>query len=201
MIYFKNEGSKKYPDSEHYFKIITENNGHFNAYTDKEITNYFFDIHYSEFENALDIFSRFFIDPLLSSEKIDKEINAVNSEYEKNLISDNKKKSQIFAFLAKKENPLHRFSTGNTFSLKNQSEIYNLNLQDELKKLHQKFYTADKMKLVVYTRDSIDDIEYLIENKFSEIKKASNSSFLKTTLQKNIENPFSNDILVKFLFI
>ena len=71
----------------------------FNAYTDKEITNYFFDIHYSVFERALDIFSRFFIDPLLSPDKINKEINAVNSEYEKNLINDDRKKSQILSFL------------------------------------------------------------------------------------------------------
>lgn len=167
----------------------------FNAYTDKEITNYFFDIHYSEFDNALEIFSRFFIDPLLSPEKINKEINAVNSEYEKNLISDNRKKSQIFSYLAKEDNPLHRFSTGNFFSLKNNSDTYHLNLEQELKKLHNRYYTSDKMKLVIYSRDSIKDLEYIVWTKFKHVKK-STSSFLKNHTQRNIEQPFSDNIKV-----
>ena len=168
----------------------------FNAYTDKEITNYFFDIHYSVFERALDIFSRFFIDPLLSPDKINKEINAVNSEYEKNLINDDRKKSQILSFLSDEDNPLNRFSTGNLLSLKINSSTYNLNLEEELIKLHGRFYTADKMKLVLYSKGSIEDLEFLVKTKFIHIKKISNLTIENESHTQNIDHPFSDKIKV-----
>lgn len=111
-------------------------------------------------------------------------------------MSDSRKKSQIFSSLAMEDNPLHRFSTGNLFSLKNNSQTFNLDLEVELKKLHNKYYTSDKMKLVIYSRDSIEELEYLIWTKFKHVRKASNSTFLKDSLTKNINNPFSNDIKV-----
>jgi insulysin len=163
-------GSKKYPDGEIYFKTITENNGHFNAYTDREITNYFFDIHYYSFETALDLFSRFFIDPIFTKEKVDKEINSVNSEFEKNLIVDSRKRSQILTYITDPDNPFHRFSTGNIQSLTNNSLYYQIELREELLNYHSKYYTADKMKLVVYSNDDLDDLEELVITKFSDVK-------------------------------
>jgi insulysin len=166
-------GSKKYPDGELYFKTVTENNGHFNAYTDREITNFFFNIHYYSFETALDIFSRFFIDPLFTKDKVDKEINSVNSEFEKNLIIDSRKRSQILTYISDPDNPFHRFSTGNIQTLTNNSLYYNTDLRDELLNFHSKYYTSDKMKLVVYSNDDLDDLEELVMGKFSEVKPSS----------------------------
>jgi insulysin len=166
-------GSKKYPNGDDYFKTVTENNGHFNAYTDRELTNYFFDIHYFAFDKALDIFSRFFIDPLFSEEKMNKEVNSVNSEFEKNLIIDTRKRSQVFTYLTDKENPFHRFTTGNIETLMNSSKRLGVSLRDELKKFHRNFYVADKMKLVIYTNEEVEDMEDIVVEKFSEIKSSS----------------------------
>lgn len=163
-------GSQKYPNGDDYFRTVTENNGHFNAYTDREITNYFFDIHYFSFEAAIDIFSRFFIDPLFSEEKINKEINSVNSEYEKNLIIDARKRSQVYAFIADPKDPYNRFTTGNIETLIKSAEKNGLNLREELLKFHKKYYTSDKMKLVIYTNEELDDMEEIVIEKFSHIK-------------------------------
>lgn len=163
-------GSKKYPNGDDYFKTVSENNGHFNAYTDREMTNYFFDIHYLSFESALDIFSRFFIDPLFKEEKLNKEINSVNSEYEKNLIIDSRKRSQIFAYLTDADDPYHRFTTGNIETLLNSAKENGMNLRDELLKFHKKYYTSDKMKLVIYTNEDIEDMEEIVVEKFSLIQ-------------------------------
>jgi insulysin len=182
-------GSQKYPIGDDYFKTVTENNGHFNAYTDREITNYFFDIHYFSFDTALDIFSRFFIDPLFSEDKINKEINSVNSEYEKNLIIDARKRSQVYAFIADPKDPYNRFTTGNIDTLIKSAEKNGLNLREELSKFHKKYYTSDKMKLVIYTNEELDDMEEIVIEKFSQIKPSSEFS----ELLKYNANPNKNE--------
>ena len=177
-------GSYKYPNGDEYFKTVSENNGRFNAYTDREVTNYFFDIHYFSFEKALDIFSRFFIDPLFKEEKLNKEINSVNSEYEKNLIIDGRKKSQIYSFISEPDNPYNRFTTGNIETLVKSAEINGLSLKDELLKFHKKYYTSEKMKLILYTKEDLDDMEEIILDKFSSVKPS--AEFLeKEKLKKN----------------
>jgi secreted Zn-dependent insulinase-like peptidase len=217
-------GNKKYPNGDDYFKIVTENNGHFNAYTDREVTNYFFDIHSLSFEKALDIFSRFFIDPLFNKDKINKEVNSVNSEFEKNLIIDTRKRSQVLAFLAEKDNPYNRFTTGNLKTLTKSAEILGLELRQELINFHKKFYVADKMKLVLFSNDDLDDLEDLVIEKFTSIKASqqwimqntennktknltlklesqNNSTFTNNDSHSNeiFKNPFSNEILGSFV--
>ena len=74
----------------------SHNGGKFNGYTDFETTGFFYKIHTDRFANAFEIFSRFFIDPLLSEEYVVKEVNSVNSEFERNIQLDSKRKEMIF---------------------------------------------------------------------------------------------------------
>ena len=190
-------GSKAYPDGDAYFKSVTENNGHFNAFTDREVTTFFFDVHYFSFEKTLDIFSHFFIDPLFNEEKVYKEINSVNSEYEKNLILDSRKRSQIYSYISKEDHEYHRFTTGNYETLiQNNTKIL-----EKLKKYHDENYIANKMKLVIYSNDELDDLEYLVNTKFGDIK--SNNSFdiyrenniTERYFDKMFTSPISNENL------
>jgi len=57
--------------------LIKKANGVFNAYTASEETNYFFSSSNNKFDDILDVWSRFYIDPLLDEKSQDKEINAV----------------------------------------------------------------------------------------------------------------------------
>lgn len=83
-------GSIKCPDDGHYTSFVKRYGGHTNAYTSKDHTLYYFDINNSAYEEALDIFSRFFIDPLPTKECTEREVNAVHSEYVNNLIKDDR---------------------------------------------------------------------------------------------------------------
>ena len=56
-------GSAKYKDPDTFFNYVQANSGEANAFTDFENTNYFFQIPTDRFEQALDIFSDFFVDP------------------------------------------------------------------------------------------------------------------------------------------
>jgi len=58
-------GSKKYPEVDKFADMISKSNGDFNAYTSGEETNYYFSASNNSFDDILDVWSRFFIDPLL----------------------------------------------------------------------------------------------------------------------------------------
>ena len=57
-------GSGKYPDVNKFSEFISLNGGEENAWTNYTSTTYYFTINGNQYKKALDIFSRFFIDPL-----------------------------------------------------------------------------------------------------------------------------------------
>src|SRR5690606_4911268 len=77
-------GTEKYPRAGEYQEFIGSHGGGHNAYTAYENTNYYFDIDKGWLEEALDRFSQFFIAPLFTPEYVDRERNAVHSEYQSN---------------------------------------------------------------------------------------------------------------------
>ena len=56
--------------------------------------------------------------------------------------------------------------------------------------------TADKMKLVLYSKGSIEDLEFLVKTKFIHIKKISNLTIENESHTQNIDHPFSDKIKV-----
>ncbi|KAK7830471.1 insulin-degrading enzyme-like 1 [Quercus suber] len=87
--------SEKYPLEDSYSKYITEHGGCTNAFTSSENTNYYFDVNTDGFEEALDRFAQFFIKPLMSADATTREIKAVDSENQKNLLSDAWRMNQV----------------------------------------------------------------------------------------------------------
>ena len=63
-----------------YCVLQSERGGHTNAYTASEDTNYHFECNWEALEEALDRFAQFFIEPLISEDGVEREVNAVDSE-------------------------------------------------------------------------------------------------------------------------
>ena len=82
--------------------------------TSDEFTSYYFSMHsHPNYHQVLDHFSRFFIDPLLDANMINKEINAVHSEYEKNLVIDSWRFLELIRKMAYPNHCFHSFTIGN----------------------------------------------------------------------------------------
>jgi hypothetical protein len=81
-------GTEKFPGVDEYQKYIADNGGWRNAYTSRDHTNYYFDVNHDALEGALDRFSQFFVAPLFTEEYTEREMNAVHSEFQKNLEND-----------------------------------------------------------------------------------------------------------------
>ncbi|KPM06648.1 insulin-degrading enzyme-like protein [Sarcoptes scabiei] len=71
-------GTKKYPVENEYSKYLSQHGGDSNAYTTETSTNYFFDVKPEFLAPSLDIFSQFFIDPLMLEDSVNRELEAVN---------------------------------------------------------------------------------------------------------------------------
>ncbi|RZC77504.1 hypothetical protein C5167_001669 [Papaver somniferum] len=169
--------SEKYPVEDSYSKYITEHGGSTNAYTSTEHTNYFFDVNTDSFEEALDRFSQFFIKPLMSADATTREIKAVDSENQKNLLSDAWRMTQLQQHLSTEGHPYHKFGTGNWDTLEVRPKQKGLDTRNELIKFYEEHYSSNIMRLVIYGKKNLDDLQSLVDQKFKEIRNTDKNCF------------------------
>ena len=112
-------GSERYPDVNIYSEHIAENGGYCNAYTEFEWTNYYQEVSYLGLEKALDMIACNMDKPLLTRDTMDKELNAVESEFKMIQVNDAARSLQIVqSECASKDNIFSCFAWGNMNSLK-----------------------------------------------------------------------------------
>ena len=155
-------GTEKYPDIEEYSRYLHSYQGSSNAYTAAENTNYHFEVNHEGFEGSLDRFAQFFIAPTFNPEYVERELNAVHSEHQKNLQDDYWRSRMIVRMLHKDGHPRQKFSTGDKNTLgKVNREI--------LMEFHKKHYSANQMKLAILSKYSLDDLTEMVKKYFSEV--------------------------------
>jgi nardilysin len=93
-------GSRKYPKENAYDAFMTKHGGNDNAYTEMEHTVYHFDIPQEHLPRALDIFAQFFVHPLMMESSVDRELKAVESEFQLVKNSDNTRVQHLMCHTA-----------------------------------------------------------------------------------------------------
>ena len=156
-------GTDQYPEAGEYQQFISDQAGSHNAFTAPEHTNYFFSLNPKALEPALDRFSRFFVAPTLDPAYVDREVNAVHSEYQSKL-----RDPARLSFEATKQglNPNHPFSH---FGAGNLSTLQKPGLLDALKRFYENEYSANRMALVVLGEEPLDRLEQIVTERFTEI--------------------------------
>lgn len=162
-------GTEKYPDENDYSTYLSKNGGSSNAATYSDNTRYHFDVAPDKLDGALDRFAQFFISPLFTESATLREINAVNSEHEKNIPVDAWRLRQVNKFLGKTDHPYSKFGTGNKDTLLTVPTERGINTREELMKFHDKWYSANIMCLAVIGKESLDELEEMVVPKFSQI--------------------------------
>ena len=92
-------------------------------------------------------FAQFFISPLFDASSTERELNAVDSENQKNLQSDAWRLDQLEKSTSNASHPYSKFGTGNLQTLKVEPESKGLSVREELLKFHSKYYSANLMTL------------------------------------------------------
>jgi insulysin len=181
-------GSKKYPDENHFNTRLNELGGYSNAYTDSLCTVYYFNVfdNNSNLEEMFDIFSRFFIDPLFDPDSISRELNAVNSEHNKNINNDLWRNYQLLLSLTDNNSFTNTFSTGSNDTL-NKSDI-----RDQVINFYNKYYTTNNISICVASSKPVNKIINIINNTFNHIPTSySNTDIIKKPfLTQNISKTF-----------
>jgi insulysin len=137
---------------------------------DLDSTNYYFQVGHEFLEPTLDRFSQFFIAPLFLADCTDRELRAVDSEHKKNLQSDTWRLFQLDKSLSNPAYPYNSFGTGNLVSLKEEPLAKGLDVRQAFMRFHETYYSANLMKLVVLGRESLDQLEHWVVEKFAAVK-------------------------------
>uniref|UniRef100_A0A8C5R6R6 Nardilysin convertase n=1 Tax=Leptobrachium leishanense TaxID=445787 RepID=A0A8C5R6R6_9ANUR len=162
-------GSEKYPDENGFDAFLKKHGGSDNASTDCERTIFQFDVQKKHFKEALDRWAQFFISPLMVSDAIDREVEAVDSEYQLAKPSDSNRKEMLFGSLAKPGHPMAKFFWGNAQTLKHEPREKNIDTHSRLREFYRTYYSAHYMTLAVQSKESLDTLEEWVREIFCNV--------------------------------
>lgn len=114
-------------------------------------------------------FAQFFIAPTFHDSSTDREINAVDSENQKNLQSDPWRLDQLDKSTCREDHEYSKFGTGNLATLQTEPLKLGLNVRDALLEFHSKHYSSNLMTLCLLGNESLDDLEKYAVEMFSAI--------------------------------
>ncbi|GLT80672.1 hypothetical protein SLA2020_520990 [Shorea laevis] len=163
-------GSADFPDENEYDSYLSKHGGSSNAYTEAEHTCYHFEVKREFLRGALKRFSQFFISPLVKCEAMEREVLAVDSEFNQVLQSDACRLQQLQCHTSGQGQPFNRFSWGNKKSLADAVEK-GINLRERILKLYNDYYHGGLMKLVVIGGEPLDVIQSWVMELFADVRQ------------------------------
>ncbi len=159
-------GTETHPELGEFQRFIDQHGGSQNAWTGTENTTYFFDVLTPAFEAAIERFSAFFTCPLLAADAVEKERQAIDSEYKMKLFDDVRRIYQVHKETVNPQHPFSKFSVGDHTTLEDRP---NQAVRDDLLAFHQKHYVAHRMALVLVSAESIETQKKWVETHFSAV--------------------------------
>jgi nardilysin len=209
-------GTESFPGDNEYDAFLAKMGGDNNAFTDMEYTCYHYCIPQDGSDGsknvwkALEMFSSFFVCPLLGGEQAERELNAVESEFELNKSEDENRLSQVMSYTcgmdgeasimgrvystrsdsdnSNNDRPFHpfaKFAWGNEQSLKTEPEANGVDVMKELRDYYHTHYYAKNMRLVVMAGYELDEIQSRVVQYFSKVP--SNPRLPSPTYDKDSE--------------
>lgn len=165
-------GTEKFPQIGEFQSFISQHGGKNNAWTGTEHTCFFFDIASNEYPEALDRFSQFFVAPLFNSEALDKERQAVESEFRLKLKDDMRRLYQVHKEVVNPAHPFAKFSVGNIETLSDITDEegnQTHSIRDEIIDFYKQYYSADLMTATLIGPHNLAQLEQAATTYFSAI--------------------------------
>ncbi|KAJ9144504.1 putative Metalloprotease [Pleurostoma richardsiae] len=186
-------GTKKYPRENEYSEYLAKFGGHSNAYTALTSTNYYFELSATSTSNspgssanaqqpnvplardkaplygALDRFAQFFLQPLFLADTLDRELRAVDSEYKQTRQNDSWRLEQLARSTSSEKHPFHKFAAGNYRCLHEEPVSRGVDIRKRFIEFHETHYSANRMKLVVLGRESLQELESWVQELFADV--------------------------------
>ncbi|KAH9637552.1 hypothetical protein HF086_010197 [Spodoptera exigua] len=161
-------GSEKYPKENEFDSFIKKKGGSDNASTDCEVTTFYFEIQEKHLPKAMDMFSQFFVSPLMMKEAMQREREAIESEFAIASPSDSNRKDQLLSSLFPEGHPARTFTWGNLRSLKDDIDD-DERLHKAAHAFRKRHYSAHRMTVAVQARMDLAALESYVVNTFGHI--------------------------------
>lgn len=185
-------GSEKFPKENEFDEFVSTNGGSDNALTECEYTMFYFDIVEEHLAGAIERFAQLFVSPLMLKDSMEREMQAVESEFQNNLNDDDTRIMQLCASIA--NGPISTFTWGNLKTLK--EGISNDKLYSAVHDFRRKHYLANRMHLCVESSLSLDDLQKLVETNFAAIQSGPDPPSLEKP-----EHPFQPEFFEKVFYV
>lgn len=114
-------------------------------------------------------------------------MKAVDSENKKNLNNDHWRLNQLEKHLSNPNHPYSKFGTGNLETLNIEG------IRQVLIDFHEQFYSANLMKLVIYGKESLDELQTWAVELFSSVKNTQVARPIWPGMPWNLEDAESQD--------
>jgi nardilysin len=190
-------GTAKYPAESGYLDFLTSNGGGRNASTASEYTNYFFLCSDKAFPEAFDRLAQIIQTPILSVNSMQREREAVDSEYQMNKSNDAVRFLGLFNSLVRESHPASQFHIGNLKTLKD--DISDEDLHAELVKF-QKKYVGKKTVIALQSKRPLNEMQEFVVSSFSGMKKENLNEIDRTT-PRNVDEIFKPEFFNKIFYI
>jgi len=158
-------GSEKYPKESHFNDTVAKYSGETNAYTSNDETCYYIQFDDGGFDDIIEIFSRFFIDPLFLKDSVEREMKAINNEHLKNINDDNWIFNQFINNISSNRNI---FATGNIDTLKKHD------IREKMIEFYKKYYIVQNISICVATNINAKKVHDKLNSTFGTIKQVVN---------------------------
>ncbi|XP_013890122.1 nardilysin [Austrofundulus limnaeus] len=187
-------GSQEDPADNGLEVFLQEHGGSANASTDCERTIFQFEVQRQVFREALYRWAQFFVCPLLSENAVDREVEAVDSEFQLARPSDSHRKEALFGSLAKPGHPMGKFFCGNAQTLKHEPKDKHINTYERLKDFWRRYYSAHYMTLTVQSTETLDTLEEWVREIFIKIPNNNEPPPDFCHLQQPFDTPVFNKL-------
>lgn len=168
-------GTEKYPDEDDYEGFLSKFGGFANAYTDMEDTNYYFsatsqlksnnpDETSEALVGGLDRLAQFFISPNFETSMVERELQAIDSEYRNGKTSDAWRNYQFLKSMGNPKHPFSKFGCGNYETLTSQGSPV-----PQLQTFWDKYYKSSNIRLAVVGGSSLDALQQTVEESFGQL--------------------------------
>ncbi|OUL58513.1 insulinase family protein [Pseudoalteromonas ulvae] len=164
-------GTDRHPEPGILSQFTSQHGGSCNAWTGTEHSSYFFEIDNPFFYQALEIFSRFFIAPLITEQATTKERSAIDAEFKLKLKDDSRRIYQVHKETANPAHPFAKFSVGNKETL-NDTDT---SICHEIRDFFEQHYRAGYMTLAICSPIDVAEQVVWVRNLFAEISPADNA--------------------------
>lgn len=160
-------GSEKYPKENDFEAFIRNRGGSDNATTECEYTTYYFECQEKYLRETVDKFSQFFISPLMKRDAMTREREAIDSEFQRVVTSDESRRQRFLCCLAHSDNPARKFEWGNLITLRD--NIGDDDLYEAVHEFRKRHYSSHRMTLVIQARLPMETLESMVVEGFAGV--------------------------------